>query len=60
MDDEIIRELWQTKDNIAKEHNYNIEALVAHLRALRMNRDLQLVDLRSNNKASKQGAVGRF
>ena len=32
MSDEIIKELWQIKDNIAREHGYDIDALVAHLR----------------------------
>ena len=29
--DEIIEELWQIKDSIAREHDYDIESLVAHL-----------------------------
>lgn len=32
MADEIIRELWRIKDEIAQEHGYNLDALVAHLR----------------------------
>ena len=31
--DEIIKELWQIKDNIAREHRYDIDALVAHVQA---------------------------
>jgi hypothetical protein len=31
MSDKIIEELWQIKDSIAREHRYDIEALVAHL-----------------------------
>ena len=31
MSDQIIEELWQIKDNIAREHDYDIESLVAHL-----------------------------
>ncbi|MDA8334031.1 MAG: hypothetical protein M0Z41_03400 [Peptococcaceae bacterium] len=54
MDDEIIRELWQIKESIAKEHDYNVEALVTHLRAMRVGRDLKLVDLRSNKRAIKR------
>ena len=33
MPDEIIKELWQIKEDIAREHGYDIDALVAHLRA---------------------------
>lgn len=30
MTDEVLKELWATKDNIAKEHSYNIDELAAH------------------------------
>ncbi len=33
MPDEIIKELWQIKDANAREHSYDIEALVAYLQA---------------------------
>ena len=31
MSDEIIRELWQIKDDMAKEHGYDVRALAAYL-----------------------------
>ena len=31
MSDEIIRELWQIKDDIARENDYDIRALATHL-----------------------------
>jgi hypothetical protein len=31
MTDEILKELWTTKDNIAKEHSYNIDGLAEYL-----------------------------
>jgi hypothetical protein len=31
MPDEIIREAWQIKDAIAKEHNYDVRSLAAEL-----------------------------
>ena len=34
--DEIIEELWQIKDSIAREHDYDIESLVAHPKSLNM------------------------
>ena len=49
MADEIIKELWQIKDTIASEHGYEIEALVAHLRARKHLED-HLVDLKSMKK----------
>ena len=33
MSDEIIEELWRIKDSIAREHGYDIEALVAYLQS---------------------------
>jgi len=32
MADEIVRELWRIKDEIAREYDYDLDALVAHLR----------------------------
>lgn len=34
MADEIIEELWRVKDEIAREHGYDIRRLGAHLRSL--------------------------
>ncbi len=47
MSDEIIKELWQIKDSIAREHRYAIEALVAHLQTKKRPEDQQVVDLRA-------------
>ena len=33
MPDEITEELWKIKDNIAREYNYDIRALPAHLQS---------------------------
>jgi len=30
MTDEVLKELWTTKDSIAKEHGYNIDALAEY------------------------------
>ncbi len=30
MTDEVLKELWETKDNIAKEHGYSIEGLAEY------------------------------
>ena len=32
MKDEIIEELWNVKDSIAKEHNYNVRSLFERIR----------------------------
>ena len=33
MPDEIIEELWRIKDEIAREHGYDIESLAAYLQS---------------------------
>ena len=44
MADEIIEELWRIKDEIAREHNYDLAALVAHLRDRRRREGEVMVD----------------
>ena len=58
MSDVIIKELWQIKDNIAREHGYDIEALVAHLRTRKRPEGQQVVDLRIMKGIAEQGAPG--
>ena len=54
MADEIIRELWQVKDNIASNHNYDLKKLVKYLRNKKRNGNHPIVDLRSIKKAAEQ------
>lgn len=56
MPDEIIKELWQIKDGIAREHGYDIEALVAHLHTKERPAGQQVVDLRAIREAAEQDA----
>ena len=51
MSDEIITELWQIKDAIAREHNYDIEALVAYLQAKPRPDGQKVVDLSARKAA---------
>ena len=53
MPDEIIKELWQIKDSIAREHGYDIRALVAHLQAKKRPDGQQVVDLYSLRQAAE-------
>lgn len=61
MADEIIEELWKIKDGIAHEYAYNIDALVAHLKAKGLSAGQRVVDLSAkktagqNRKKKKQG-----
>ena len=45
MADNIIEELWNIKDSIARDHAYSIDALVAHLKAKGLSLGQQVVDL---------------
>ena len=51
MPDEIIEELWQIKDSIAREYGYDIEALVAYLQTRERTEDRRVVDLIAQAKA---------
>ena len=54
MSDEIIEELWQIKDSIAREHDYDIESLVAHLQTKQRSASQQVVDLRALRQTAEQ------
>ena len=56
MSDEIIEELWRIKDSIAREHGYDIEALVAYLQSKEKAEGRQVVDLSAIKKTAEQGA----
>lgn len=45
--DEIIKEPWQIKEDIAREHGYDIEALVACPKTKQRREGQRVVDLRS-------------
>jgi hypothetical protein len=45
MTDEIIREVWRAKDELAKQFDYNIEALAAELRKRQKESGRKIVNL---------------
>ncbi len=55
MPDEIIKELWEVKDRIAREHGYDVDALVADLRARKTPEGGRIEDLRARTRISEQG-----
>ena len=57
MSDEIIKELWEIKDGIAREHEYDVDRLVANLRARKRPAGQQVVDLRSARRVANQAAL---
>lgn len=56
MADEIIKELWEIKDDIAHEHGYNLDSLVAYLRSKKHTGNQKVVNLRAMKERAKQGA----
>lgn len=56
MPNEIIEELWQIKDSMAREHGYDIDAFVAHLQNRKRPADRHVVDLRAMKEAAKRAA----
>ena len=59
MPDELIEELWQIKDGIAREHGYDVEAFVAHLRSRERMESWRVVDLRAAREVADYGAPGK-
>ncbi len=55
MPDEIIKELWEIKDSMARRHGYDIQALVAHLRARETLEGARIEDLRARTGSNEQG-----
>jgi hypothetical protein len=53
MSDAIIKELWQIEDSIAREHGYDLEALVAHLQTKQRPQGQCIVDLRARREAAE-------
>jgi hypothetical protein len=45
MTDEIIQELWQVKDNLAKQFNYDLDALAAELQRRQKEPGKEVVNL---------------
>ena len=59
MADEIIEELWRIKDRMAREHGYDIDALVAHLQTTQQVEGRQAVDLRATKQAATEAVSAR-
>lgn len=57
MADEIIRELWQIKDDIASKHNYDLKKLVKYLQQKERNEKHGRVDLQAMKNATETVAV---
>jgi hypothetical protein len=53
MADVIIEELWKIKDNIAREHGYNLDLLVAHLKTRELSSGQKVVTLCAKKTAGQ-------
>jgi hypothetical protein len=52
MQDEVMREVWQAKDDLAKQFNYDLDALAAELRKRQETSGREVVNL--EKEAAKQ------
>jgi len=59
MTDEIIAELWAIKDEIAREHDYDLDALVAQVQTKQRTKQRRVVDLRAIKKVAEPSASSR-
>ena len=59
MPDEIIEELWQIKDRMAREYGYDIDVCVADLQSRQPVEGRQVVDLQAMKKATEQAASAK-
>ena len=50
MENEILKELWDVKDSIAKENNFDIDQLAKILKEKQENNKHQSIDLSDNKK----------
>jgi len=57
MADEIIKELWEIKDDIADEYGCDVNALAAHLRARKHEAGRQIINLRDMNRAAEPSSA---
>ena len=54
MPDEIIRELWQIKDRMTREYEYDIDLFVTHLQTRKRTAGQRVVDLHALKEAGEQ------
>ena len=55
MHDEIIEELWEIKDSVAREHGSDVRKLAAYLQSKKDARSARMTDLGAMNESSETG-----
>jgi hypothetical protein len=59
MTDEILKELWDTKDNIAKQHGYSVDALAEYYLKKQTARHGRFSQDVGDNKGEQSAQLGR-
>lgn len=59
MPDEIIKELWQIKDSIARQYGYDLKSLVAYLRSRKRPNNQAVVDKGAIEEVADRGLTTR-
>jgi len=54
MKDEIIAELWRSKDTISAKYSHDARKLAEHLRAKENSSDSQIIDLHARNRTASR------
>ena len=57
MVDEILKELWEIKDSIAKEHENDLDALTSWLKKRRISQNRKVINLKALKRLAEQGAA---
>ena len=50
MSDEVLKDLWDAKDEIAKEHDFDVSALLSHLQQVQKSSSRKTVNLSRTEK----------
>ncbi len=59
MSDEVIEELWRIKDDMAREHGYDVARLAADLRGKQREDGRRIVDLHASQEAGRRRESSR-
>lgn len=57
MVDDVLKELWEIKDNIAKEHGNDLDALTAWLKKRSITENRKVINLKAIKRIAEQGTA---
>jgi hypothetical protein len=58
MMDKTLKKLWETKDNITKEHDYDMDMLVSYLKSKSTSRDNEVFQASQKNTTEQDAHTG--